>query len=290
MAAARDEYRDRLFNFLFWSSEHKEWTLSLYNAVNGTSYTDPEQITITTIRQVLYMGMHNDVSFMIVGEMNLYEQQSSFNPNIPLRMLQYVGHLYEKLITEQKKNKYGRTLIRLPVPKLVVFYNGTDEQPDESILRLSDAFDENRRADADVQVRVRMVNINQGHSAQLMSACEPLREYTEFISRVQELEATMSLQSAIDQAITEMPDAFVIKQYLEAHKSEVKEMLTTEYNEKKQMELFYEDGKQEGIQAGEKRFSKLMSMLFAVNRSNDAMRALNDTEYRQKLYEEFQIA
>ena len=89
MAAARDEYRDRLFNFLFGNSEHKEWTLSLYNAVNGTSYTDPEQITITTIRQVLYMGMHNDVSFMIVGEMNLYEQQSSFNPNIPLRMLQY---------------------------------------------------------------------------------------------------------------------------------------------------------------------------------------------------------
>ena len=286
MAAARDEYRDRLFNFLFGSSEHKDWTLSLYNAVNGTAYTDPEQITITTIRQVLYMGMHNDVSFMIVGEMNLYEQQSSFNPNIPLRMLQYVGHLYEKLITEQKKNKYGRTLIRLPVPKLVVFYNGTDEQPDESVLRLSDAFDENRRADADVQVRVRMVNINQGHSAQLMSACEPLREYTEFISRVQELEATMSLQSAIDQAITEMPDAFVIKQYLEAHKSEVKEMLTTEYNEKKQMELFYEDGRKEG----EKQLARLINMLFAVNRSNDAMRALNDTEYRQKLYEEFQIA
>lgn len=294
MAAARDEYRDRLFNFLFGSSEHKEWTLSLYNAVNGTAYTDPEQITITTIRQVLYMGMHNDVSFMIVGEMNLYEQQSSFNPNIPLRMLQYVGHLYEKLITEQKKNKYGRTLIRLPVPKLVVFYNGTDEQPDESVLCLSDAFDENRRADADIQVRVRMVNINQGHSAQIMRACEPLREYAEFIFRVQELEAAMSLQSAIDQAIEEMPETFAIKRYLEAHKSEVKEMLTTEYNEKKQMELFYEDGRQEGrqegIQAGEKRFSRLMSILFAVNRSNDAMRALNDTEYRQKLYEEFRIA
>ena len=71
-------------------------------------------------------------------------------------------------------------------------------------------------------------------------------------------------------------------------------MLTTEYNEKKQMELFYEDGRQEGIQAGiqagEKRFSKLMSILFAVNRSNDAVRALNDAEYCQKLYEEFRIA
>ena len=188
MAAAQAEYRDRLFNFLFGNGEHKDWTLSLYNAVNGTSYTDPELITITTILQVLYMGMHNDVSFMIVGEVNLYEQQSSFNPNLPLRMLQYIGHLYEKLITEQKKNKYGKKLISLPVPKLVVFYNGSDEQPDETVLRLSDAFDENRRADSDIEVRVRMVNINHGHSAQIMDACKPLREYAWFVARVQELD------------------------------------------------------------------------------------------------------
>ena len=163
---------------------------------------------------------------------------TSFNPNIPLRMLQYVGHLYEKLITEQKKNKYGRKLISLPVPKPVVFYNGAAGQPDESVLRLSDAFDENRREDADIQVNVRMVNINRGHSVQIMNACKPLREYAWFVSRVQELEAEMGLQSAIDQAIVEMPEISEIKRYLEARKSEVKEMLTTEYNEKKQMELF----------------------------------------------------
>lgn len=290
MAAARDEYRDRLFSFLFGSDEHKDWTLSLYNAVNGTSYTDPEMITITTIRQVLYMGMHNDVSFMIVEEMNLYEQQSSFNPNIPLRMLQYVGHLYEKLITEQKKNKYGKTLIRLPIPKLVVFYNGTDGQPDESILRLSDAFDENRRADADIQVTVRMININEGHSGRIMNVCQPLREYAWFVARVQDLEAAVSLEAAIDQAIEEMPETFVIKRYLEAHKSEVKEMLTTEYNEKKQMELFFEDGRQEGRQEGENQLAKLMFALLDANRNTDAVRAASDPEYRQKLYKEFQLA
>lgn len=64
MAVDRSEYKDRLFNFLFGSEENKAWTLSLYNAVNGSNYTDPSMITITTIKEVMYLGMHNDVSFL----------------------------------------------------------------------------------------------------------------------------------------------------------------------------------------------------------------------------------
>ena len=128
-----------MFCFIFGSEAHKEWTLSLYNAVNGSNYTDPEGITIATLSQVVYMGMHNDVAFLIADEINLYEQQSTFNPNMPLRLLQYTGNIYEKLIVLNRKNKYGRTLIPLPVPKLVVFYNGAAEQPDETTLHLSDA-------------------------------------------------------------------------------------------------------------------------------------------------------
>ena len=77
MAIAARDYRDKLFTFIFGSEENREWTLSLYNAVNGTAYTDPQQITIATIEQVLYMGMHNDVSFFIGNELHLYEQQST---------------------------------------------------------------------------------------------------------------------------------------------------------------------------------------------------------------------
>nr|MCR4745914.1 hypothetical protein [Lachnospiraceae bacterium] len=83
MAEDNKKYKDRLFNFIFGAEENKEWTLSLYNAVNGSDYTDFEEIEITTIKEVMYLGMHNDVSFLITDEMNLYEQQSSFNPNMP---------------------------------------------------------------------------------------------------------------------------------------------------------------------------------------------------------------
>ena len=152
MAVDNTQYKDRLFNFLFGSEENKAWTLSLYNAVNGSNYTDPDAIEITTIKEIMDLGMHNDVSFLIAEDMALYEQQSTYNPNMPLRMLQYAGNLYEKYVKENKLNKYGSELLSLPVPKLVVFYNGTTDQPDEKILRLSESFPDGANADIEVKV------------------------------------------------------------------------------------------------------------------------------------------
>lgn len=148
------EYKDRLFSFMFGNPENREWTLSLYNAVNGSDYKDADAIQIKTISEVLYLGMHNDVSFQIFDILNLYEQQSSYNPNMPLRQMQYSGNVYERYITEHKLNKYGKTLLKLPVPKLITFYNGTDEEPDEIILQLSDSFPEGSMSDIEVTVRI----------------------------------------------------------------------------------------------------------------------------------------
>ena len=106
MAVDNIQYKDRLFNFLFGTEENKAWTLSLYNAVNGSHYTDPDEIEITTIKEVMYLGMHNDVSFLISNEMDLYEQQSTYNPNMPVRLLQYVGNLYEKYINQTGMNDF----------------------------------------------------------------------------------------------------------------------------------------------------------------------------------------
>lgn len=87
MPAVNREYKDRLFNFIFGHEDNKTWTLSVYIAVNGASYTDPELIQINTIKEIPCLGMHNDVSFLIAGEVNIYEQQSTFNPNMPMRLL-----------------------------------------------------------------------------------------------------------------------------------------------------------------------------------------------------------
>ncbi len=102
MARANGKYKDRLFRFIFGQEENRAWTLSLYNAVNDSAYMDANQITITTIQDILYLSMKNDTSFMMTGCMNLYEQQSSYNPNMPLRQMQYAAGLYEKYIKENK--------------------------------------------------------------------------------------------------------------------------------------------------------------------------------------------
>ena len=157
--------------------------------------------------------------------MNLYEQQSTYNPNMPLRMMQYIGNLYEKYIKQHELNKYGSELIKLPVPKLVVFYNGTTEQEDEKILRLSDSFPE--ESETDIEVIVRMININYGHNAELLDACRPLREYSWLIHQIRsnlKIE-DKNIEKAVDKAIKEMPEDFIIKPFLDAHRAEVREML-----------------------------------------------------------------
>ena len=290
------EYKDRLFCFIFGSEAHKDWTLSLYNAVNGSSYTDPSQITIATLTQVVYMGMHNDVAFLIADEVNLYEQQSTYNPNMPLRLLQYTGNIYEKLITLWKKNKYGKSLIHLPVPRLVVFYNGTTDMPGESEQHLSDAFPEERRGDADISVRVRMININKGRMPVQVSACKPLDEYAWLVDRVRRADDA-SPEAAVDAALNDMPDSFVIKPFLEANKVEVKKMLLTEYNETRTMEMFKEEGRKEGRAEGrvegkrleEARLSALIDKLISLDRFDDALQAARNPAYKEHLYKEFSM-
>ena len=216
--------------------------------MNGSHYTDPNAITITTITEIMYLGMHNDVSFLIAGETGIYEQQSTFNPNAPVRMLQYAGNLYEKYMTEHKLNKYGSSVLELPVPKLVVFYNGKQSQPDESILRLSDSFPAG--AKADIEVKVRMLNINYGHNLNLLEVCRPLFEYSWLVDEVRKLKGRTDIDSAIDRAITVMPGEFILKNFLLAHRAEVKGMLLTEYDEAEAMERFREDGRAEGRAEG----------------------------------------
>ena len=251
MAVDNIQYKDRLFNFIFGSEENKAWTLSLYNAVNGSSYTDPTAIEINTIKEVMYLGMHNDVSFLISDNMNLYEQQSTYNPNMPLRFLQYAGNLYEKYIVQHELNKYSSTLLELPVPKLVVFYNGDRNQPEETILKLSDSFPFG--AESDIEVWVRMLNVNYGKSPKLLRACKPLEEYSWLVAEIQKNNVSKDeagFSSAIDYAISIMPDDYVIKLFLKAHQAEVKGMLLTEYNEVEAMKLFERDGWKRGHAEG----------------------------------------
>jgi len=242
--------KDRLFSFIFGRYENRAWTLSLYNAVNGTSYSDPEMIEITTMEDAVYMGMKNDVSFMIHSTVSLYEQQSSFNPNMPVRQLMYLGRLYDKHIKRTKQNQFGSKLMALPMPKLVTFYNGVADVED-SLLRLSDSFPkECDPAESDVEVRVHMINIKPDHHGSVLKGCKVLYEYSWFVEEVRKNRKTLENEEAVDKAIRDMPEDFEIKSFLLGNQAEVKNMCLTEYDEAETMEMFREEGREEGLKEG----------------------------------------
>ena len=250
MSEINREYKDRLFVFIFGREENKKWTLSLYNAVNGTNYTDETAIEITTMSDAVYMGMRNDVSFIITEFISLFEQQSTYNPNMPVRQLMYLGRLYDKYIDATKQNLYGKRQIKLPVPKLVTFYNGKDDIPDK-ILKLSDSFSKNAEL-SDVEVNVRLININLGNNKELLESCRPLKEYSWFVDSVRNRKdhGKMSLEEAVDCTLDEMPEDFSIREFLIGNRAEVKNMCLTEYNEAETMQMFKEEGREEGFAEG----------------------------------------
>ena len=223
-----NEHKDRVFKFLFGNPDNRDWTLALYNAINGSSYNNPNNIQFNTIEDAVYLGMKNDVSFIIVNEMHLWEHQSTFNPNMPMRFFIYAAKLYEKYIAGSDYYPYSSVLQPVPRPKCICFYNGSANQPERQILKLSNAFS----GESDIEVKVLMLNINYGKNKTLMDTCQPLYEYAWLVDTIRKNQNTMkNLETAIDRAIDDMPNDFVIKKFLLLNKAEVKGMFLTEYDQ-----------------------------------------------------------
>ena len=133
---ANQNYKDTVFRMLF--SDRKN-LLSLYNAVNQSDYNNPDDLEIVTLENAIYMGMKNDLAFIMDTNLYLYEHQSTYNPNMPLRDLFYICSEYQKLV--DKKSLYSSTLQKIPAPNFIEFYNGSMVAPDCTELRLSSAFE-----------------------------------------------------------------------------------------------------------------------------------------------------
>ena len=179
-AETKRTYKDSLFRMIF---QDREALLSLYNAINGTCYDQPEELIITTLEDAIYLGWKNDVSFLIQDVLSLYEHQSTRNPNMPLRGLFYISSLFQGYLKANDLDPYSSVLLKLPTPRYVVFYNGTQEEPDRTELRLSDSF---IRKDVEpcLECTALVLNINYGHNKELMKACHKLYEYAYFIQKV----------------------------------------------------------------------------------------------------------
>ena len=244
------EHKDRVFKFLFGNPENKAWTLELYNAINDTNYANPDDIQFNTIEDAIYLGMKNDISLIIMNEINLWEHQSTFNPNLPMRIFLYSAKLYEKYIANGDYYQYSSKLQKIPCPKCFCFYNGKIEQPEKIILKLSDAFD----GEGDIEVKITMLNINYGKNKKLMEACKPLNEYAWLVDKIRTNQKNkQDLERAVELALSEMPDDFIIKKFLLANKAEVKGMFLTEWDQEKVLAQERRDSIKQGINQANER-------------------------------------
>ena len=246
--AANRQYKDTVFRMLF---SEKENLLSLYNAVTGKAYQNADDLKIVTLENAIYMGIKNDLAFMLETNIYLYEHQSTLNPNIPLRDLIYIGIEYQQYVDD--KSLYSSRLQKIPAPKFMVFYNGTDAVDDRVELRLSKAY-EHLAGEPDLELKALMLNVNEGHNKELMEQCQTLKEYAIYVARVRKYTSEMNLNDAVARAIDECIKEGILVEFLRKNRSEVKMVSILEYDkeweEKKLRKAEYEAGRSEGIEIG----------------------------------------
>ena len=245
------KYKDRVFRMIFGYEKYKENLLELFNALNDTNYTNPDDLEINTLDDVFYMKMKNDVSCIIDNRIAVYEHQSTWSYNMPLRGIRYTAELYNKFINERKWNLYSPKVIKLPTPQYVVFYNGKQKHPDKEVLRLSDAFIVPSR-EGEYEWTATVYNINDGHNKELMNKCKILQEYATMVAKIREFrQKGCDLDMAIEEAIEYCLLHDGLKDFLLEHKSEVADMLRMEYDEARTMNHLKEDYYEEGVKDGE---------------------------------------
>ena len=246
-------YKDRLFKIIF---EDKKELLSLYNALTGKNYQNPDELEINTIDDVIYMHLKNDMSFILDDWQNLFEQQSTFNPNQPLRGFFYFADLYK--VKYFGKKIYSTRLLKIPTPQYIVFYNGTTNMPDKKELRLSDAFQQPTEQ-PDIEVIAHMLNINYGHNKELMERCRKLKEYAQFIDIIRHYlreNKQWSNEQAISKAIDDCIQNNILRDILQKERLRVMASILSEFDEVGYKEMIrqeaYEDAYEEGVEYGVK--------------------------------------
>ena len=223
--------------------------LSVYNALNGTNYTNPDDIEICTLDKGVSLTVRNDAAFVVDAALSIYEHQSTVCPNMLVRNLIYYTTIISKFV--KKKNICGRTLVKIPVPKFVVFYNGDEDQPAECEMRLSDAF-EKKTDNPELELVCNVYNINFGKNQQLLEKCEVLKQYMTFVDYVkyylsqQDDDDEDDLKKAINMAIDRCIEDGVLVEFLMENRSEVVQVTQMDYTFDRQIIMEREAGREEG--------------------------------------------
>ena len=208
------------------------------------------EIQTNTIENVIFIKMYNDVSFLVDGQMTLYEQQSETNANMPLRGLFYFAQLYQKHIAKKDLNLHQSSLIKIPNPRFIVFYNGDTKRAERYKLRLSDAF-EIKDASGDFEWTADVININQGANETLVKKCKPMYDYVRLVGKISDnKKAGMKIKRAVSEAVDWAIEENFLEGFVREQKEEIIGMYLTEFNEESAIRGWWQDGIEEGLAEG----------------------------------------
>ena len=237
-------YKSSIFTMLF--SDKRE-LLGLYNAVSGKDYKDPGLLEVNTLENAIYMAIKNDLSFVIDSQLSLYEHQSTYSPNLPLRMLLYLADLYADMT--KNENLYGKKKVKIPPPQFIIFYNGVERQPDRRILRLSDLY-EVEEEEHKLELEAVMLNVNAGHNRELLQSCKTLADYAEYTACIRKYAEEMDTEDAVECAIVECIQEGILEEFLRKNRAEAKRMSIYEYDQARHIRQEREDAWEEGWSEG----------------------------------------
>lgn len=263
MAEKRDnvavKYKDNVFCMLY---RNKKNLLELYNALNNSNYTNVDDLQVTTLNGGSYMKYKNDASFVLNMSLYMFEQQSSRNDNMPLRFLHYLSDVYREMFSNDLLHR--RTMIKIPVPYFVTFYNGREKWNDDE-LTLDKMFERNVE-NPKVNLKVDVIDING--DAEILNKCTSLRGYMTFVEKVRHKTDVekLDVKEAVTEAMDECIDEDILVDFFEEHREEVVEVSIYDYDEEKVRKTLADEAREEGIEQGE-TLAKIAIIIKKVKKS-----------------------
>ena len=249
-----NKYKNSVFTLLF---SDPALLRELYCALEGVCLPPDVPVTINTLENVLFMGQYNDISFEIGGKLVvLIEHQSTVNENMALRLLMYIGRVYEKIV--KGRDIYSKKRLPIPKPEFFVLYNGTDPFPDQEIYQLSDSFEKLKNSGLEekdssaLELVVKVININEGRNQVIADRCKKLSEYSVFVAKVRAFFNKLgNKEEAIREAVKYCEKHGILREFLKLYAAEVLGMLDAEFDMDVALAVRYEEGWEEGREEGE---------------------------------------
>lgn len=251
------KHKDSVFRMIF---RENVALLSLYNALFNTSYDNPDDLTVTTLENAIYMKYKNDVACIVDMRLALIEHQSTVNRNMPLRMLKYTVDLFDSITINE--NIYTSRLIMLPEPTYIVLYNGVESQPERRIMRLSDAYMTGTSDEPNLELVVTQLNINDAFNEELKANCPELFGYTYFISLIRSglIKYDGNINMAVDEAIDTCIEEDILVDFFKKQRKEIADMSIYEFDEERHNRTICEEAREEGREEGrEELLNQLLS-------------------------------